>query len=191
MCYSALLKQDMKYLEDEFGAEAVKELWHKIYESEKVNPKKFRFAAKDNRIFPNYFAPVITMGGDNLEIRPMQYSAFPPSYMPVESAKKLTTFNARRDSLGKRFWSESFGVNHGLIILGGFYEWVKVQNLVKAGRVSIDSIKKEFEAQSELRKNKILTAGKKYKPTKTEALDPMERLGALHYNSFGFNSFMR
>jgi putative SOS response-associated peptidase YedK len=170
-----MIRQDLKSLETEFGATIAADLWDLAREQHKIDPKKFKFAAEDGRIFPNYLAPVIRGVDGKRVIEPIRYSAYPPNYIPKANAEKLTTYNARLDSLDKKFWSESFMVMHGVIIISGFYEWVAVADLVKAGSVSIAQVTEEFATQAAQRKIRLLAAGKKYVPTKTDLLKPMQR----------------
>ena len=178
MCYSVMIEQDLKRLSRDFEAALYKEAYAQFREDRIKEPKKFKEVAEDHRIFPGYFAPIICLHQNKPVIRPMRYSAHPPSYMTEASAKSLSTFNARRDSLGKRFWSEAFGYNHGLLVIKAFYEWVAVKDLLKAGVVSLDMVKAEFNRQSEERRQKWIDKGRdpqKLKPTKTEQKDPLDR----------------
>jgi putative SOS response-associated peptidase YedK len=65
--------------------------------------------------------------------------------------------------------------HHGFVVLEAFYEWVAVKDLLRAGVVTLQEVKAEFEKQAEERKSRILAAGKKYKPTPTELKDPRLR----------------
>jgi putative SOS response-associated peptidase YedK len=103
----------------------------------------------------------------------MIYGAFPPASVPKNST--YTTYNARRDNLGSRFWSESYLQHHGLIVIEAFYEWVGVADLIRGGEVSLEDVEKTFEKQSLERKKKVLESNKKYRPTPTELKDPRER----------------
>ncbi len=169
MCFSVYVRKDFENLEIEFEAEANFGKWNRLIVTRAKLPDE------DSRIFANYYAPVITYIDNKKVIEPMRYSCYSPSYMTEAQVKKLSTFNARRDSLKKRFWSEAFHVNHGIIILKGFYEWVAVKDLVKTGVITIEQIREKFQQESEERKQKILAQGKKYAPTKTELKDAMFR----------------
>ena len=103
----------------------------------------------------------------------MRYGAYPPAH--ILDPKKYTSFNARRDNLTSRFWSEAFLKHHGFIVLDGFYEWVTVKDLLNAGVVKLADIEKEFSRQSAERKEKILADGRKWKPTPTENKNPVDR----------------
>lgn len=169
VCFSVYVRTDFEKLEADYSANANIDKWNKL------SAKGYKLPDQDNRIFSQYHAPVIANFGNKRVIEPMRYSCYAPSYMTEQQVKKLSTFNARRDSLQKRFWSEAFGINHGIIILKGFYEWVAVKDLVKSGGVSLEQVQKSFAQESQERKNKILSQGKKYAPTKTELKDPMLR----------------
>ncbi len=173
MCYSALVRKDLKKLEKQYGAEIAEKAWNWIYQTSKDDPKKFKLATPQGRIFPNYWAPIIHQQDDQKNISPMRYSTFIPEF--INAPKNYTSFNARRDNLTSRFWSDSFMVHHGILILEGFYEWVAVKDLLKAGVVTIEQVKAEFDRQTEERKKRILSQGKTYKPTKTEQKDPRFR----------------
>ena len=116
MCYSALVKSDLKKLESQFGAEAVKELWDWVYETHKSDPKKIKLPGSDHRIFPKYIAPAMYQKDNKIVIEPMRYSVPTPSFIDPK-INKYTTFNARFDNLDSRFWSEAFMVHHGFIVL--------------------------------------------------------------------------
>lgn len=183
MCYSALIRQDVRNIAKEFGADIASPLLEFVYESEHHNPYKIKWPGSDGRIYPNYHAPVVSLnelGG--CELRAMRYSAFPPAYVSDDSARKLSTFNARRDSLHKRFWSDSVLERRGVLVIKAFYEWVSVRNLIQAGVINLDDIKAEFERQSLLRKQSIEKSGKKYKPTPTELKNPLDREVVISFN---------
>ena len=131
-------------------------------------PKRFRVAAEDGRIFPNYWAPVIHEQNGQRVITPMRYSAYPPRRIPEAAAKKLTTFNARRDNLGSPFWAEAFGRHHGLLVLRAFYEWVSVKNLLQAGVVTSAEVRAHFAGELAARKLRVEAQGKRFKATPTE-----------------------
>ena len=125
MCYSAMVEADLHKLSLEFSADIDELRWQKLGKKRKSIPKAFKLPDENQRIFPKYFAPIVTGHGGKLIVTPMIYSAHPPSYMSSSQGSRLTTYNARRDSLEKRFWSESISQHHGLLIVKGFYEWVE------------------------------------------------------------------
>ena len=171
MCYSAMVRQDLKYLERNFGATWVREQIDDYLRMVAQDQK--RYPPLDNRIFPGHYAPVVYLKDNERHVSLMRYGAYPPP--TVSNPKAYTTFNARRDNLTSSFWSGAFMKHHGFVALEGFFEWVAVKDLLQAGRVTLKEIVAEFDRQRELRKAKILEAGKKYKPTPTEMKDPMGR----------------
>lgn len=172
MCYSALVKSDLKYLTKNFGAIAIHKQVEDYFSRSSRDPKAF--PPIEDRIYPSHYAPVI-FHSSNAEraITFMRYNVYPPPY--ISDVKGLTTYNARRDNLTSKFWSESFMKHHGFIALEGFYEWVNVRTVLKAGFVTLDQVKTVFRKQAEQRHLKLLSAGKKYKPTPTELKDPLDR----------------
>jgi putative SOS response-associated peptidase YedK len=168
MCYSALVYQSRKDLEDRYFAHTVREQIEAFDSRSKENPKLYPAVAE--RIYPGHYAPVIYDKGGRRVLELMRYSAYFPPYAP----KAFSSFNARRDNLTSPYWKEAVR-NHGFIVLKGFYEWVNVADLLKAGIVKIDDVKADFARQAEERKQKILSSGKKYKPTPTELKDPRFR----------------
>ncbi|HVJ37198.1 MAG TPA: SOS response-associated peptidase family protein [Stenotrophomonas sp.] len=80
--------------------------------------------AKDFRIFPGWWAPVVVSENGQRVIRPMRYQCRPPM-APVSYDKDYPgTYNARRDNL-ERAWKDLFGYRHGLIVVRRFYENVE------------------------------------------------------------------
>lgn len=85
----------------------------------------FKECDKEERIYPNYFAPVIIGQGDTRSIIPMRYR-IRPSGSSEEIPSKYNVFNARLDSLETRqTWSNIFMRNHGLFPFKRFFEWVE------------------------------------------------------------------
>lgn len=76
---------------------------------------------EDSRIFPFWYAPVLTAEDDAFAITPMRYHCRPHG-KPASFDKRFPgLYNARRDSLGK-FWKDSFGRRHAVLVISGFYE---------------------------------------------------------------------
>lgn len=183
MCYSALVKRDLKLLESRFGATVIRDGFEAYQRQSSQDPKAFPPAAP--RIYPGHHAPVVALAGHAASgqdkiIELMRYSVDPPPYIPTP--QRYTTFNARRDNLTSKFWSEAFMVHHGIVLLEGFYEWVDVKDLLKAGVVTLAQVKAEFERQSEERRKKLEDSGKKWKPTKTELSDPRLRKIVINFH---------
>jgi putative SOS response-associated peptidase YedK len=77
--------------------------------------------ARDSRIFPGHYAPVMVMEHGQRVIKPMRYqcriAGKPASY----DVKYPGTYNARRDNL-EGFWKPLFGYSHGILVVNAFYE---------------------------------------------------------------------
>ncbi|MBF0280369.1 MAG: SOS response-associated peptidase family protein [SAR324 cluster bacterium] len=175
MCYSAMVEADLEVLESEFQAKAVRDAFNAYHKFIEIDAKSYPPISKSVRIYPQYYAPIIHPVSNEKIISPMRYSAFPPIYMT--NTKQLTTYNARKDSLMKKFWSEA-RQNPGIVVLKEFYEWVKVKDLLDAKIISLDEVKEQFERQANERKQRWIESGKdikKFKPSKTELTDPRFR----------------
>ncbi|CAG9225732.1 Abasic site processing protein (modular protein) [Paraburkholderia sabiae] len=86
--------------------------------------RRTELLARDSRIFPGNYAPLLVQNNGHLVVRPMRYQCRiggkPASY----DFKYPGTYNARLDSLGG-FWKPVFGYSHGVLIVDSFYENVK------------------------------------------------------------------
>lgn len=80
--------------------------------------------ARDSRIFPGVYAPVIISEGGKLVIKPMRYQCRLAGKPENYDQRFPGTYNARRDSLEK-FWAPAFGHTHGLMLVDTFYENVE------------------------------------------------------------------
>lgn len=86
---------------------------------------------RDDRIFPNWYVPVLIVENGERVVKPMRYHCRPCG-MPASSdwtkdRKVSGKYNARRDNL-ERFWRGLFGHSHGLILADTFYEMVGPEN---------------------------------------------------------------
>lgn len=109
MCYSALVKQDLKYLGRRYGALAVREQIDAYIEASLENEKTF--PPLKERIYPGHYAPVIFSQDGRRVSEVMRYGAFPPSH--IKDPNKYSSFNARRDNL-----TSSFGATPSCSITG-------------------------------------------------------------------------
>jgi putative SOS response-associated peptidase YedK len=82
---------------------------------------------RDDRIFPDWYAPVMIVENGKKIVRPMRYHCRPAGMDPfidrTKDGKISGTYNARRDNL-TRFWRNQFGYTHGLMLAETFYEQV-------------------------------------------------------------------
>lgn len=82
---------------------------------------------RDDRIYPNWYAPVLLMENGKPIVRPMRYHCRPQGMSPdsdtTKDGKVSGKYNARRDNLTK-FWRNQFGHTHALMLAETFYESV-------------------------------------------------------------------
>ncbi|QRD62770.1 SOS response-associated peptidase family protein (plasmid) [Xanthomonas citri pv. citri] len=97
----------------------IEQIKGRIADLQRTEPK-----ARDYRIFPGYYAPVIISEGGRRVIKPMRYQCRPAGKPSSYDTKYPGTYNARRDNL-EGFWGGQFGHTHGLMIVGRFYENVE------------------------------------------------------------------
>ncbi len=79
--------------------------------------------AEDSRIYPASYAPVLVMENGRRVIKPMRYQCRPAGKPASHDRQFPGTYNARRDSL-PNYWRGLFGVSHGIVVMGAFYEHV-------------------------------------------------------------------
>lgn len=87
--------------------------------------KRKTLEPRDERIFPQWYAPVLIEENGQRVIKPMRYQCRIPG-MPASSdytkdGQMSGTYNARRDNL-ERFWRKQFGYTHGLMLVSRFWE---------------------------------------------------------------------
>ena len=80
---------------------------------------------RDDRIFPDWYAPVMVSENGSRIVRPMRYHCRPcgmkASMDRTKTGQVSGTYNARRDNL-TRFWRGQFGDTHALMVASVFYE---------------------------------------------------------------------
>ena len=77
--------------------------------------------AKDGRIFPGWYAPVVVFENGRRTIKPMRYQCRPVGKPAFFDRKFPGTYNARRDNL-EGFWGDLFGYRHGVMLVNAFFE---------------------------------------------------------------------
>jgi len=75
--------------------------------------------ARDSRIFPGWYAPVMISENGRRVLKPMRYQCRPQGKPAIYDTKYPGTYNARRDNL-EGFWRNQFGVTHGIIVVQSF-----------------------------------------------------------------------
>ncbi|WP_419482733.1 SOS response-associated peptidase family protein [Dokdonella sp.] len=75
----------------------------------------------DSRIFPGWYAPVITEIDGRRMIMPMRYQCRLAGKPADYDFKFPGTYNARRDNL-EGFWRAQFGTTHAIMVVNAFYE---------------------------------------------------------------------
>ncbi len=172
MCYSAMIKRDMKAAGLDLETHWIREDIQ-LYERRSSLDSK-AFPPMKPRIFQGTYAPVYHLHKNGqLGASPMRYGVYQPEF--IKDPRIAKAFNARRDNLVAPYWSEAFQLHHGFVLLDSFFEWVESSDLIRAGRVGLEEIKGHFEREKTERKLRILAAGKKYSETPTEKKAPLER----------------
>lgn len=99
----------------------IKQLKRWISDAKRTTPEPER----DDRIFPDWYAPVLIMEAGKTLVRPMRYHCRPcgmdASIDRTKTGQVSGTYNARRDNL-TRFWRNQFGSTHALMLADRFYE---------------------------------------------------------------------
>jgi len=114
--------KNLQEFEDQAGPEKMKAI---MGLKRRPQSSVFKTPEDDGRVYPNTFAPVITMREGKRVVTPMRYRVRPQN-SAEEIPSKYNVFNARIDSLEKRkTWSSLFMRNHGLFPFYEFYEWVE------------------------------------------------------------------
>jgi putative SOS response-associated peptidase YedK len=88
----------------------------KLEDIRRVEPK-----ARDSRIFPGHYAPVMVMKDGQRVIKPMRYQCRIAGKPANYDIKFPGTYNARRDNL-EGFWKPLFGHSHGILVVNAFNE---------------------------------------------------------------------
>jgi len=86
-----------------------------------ANLRRTEFRDTDERIFPQYFVPIVVRDGGKLWIRPMRYQCRLAGKPANYDERYPGTYNARRDNL-EGFWSDVYGTQHGVMVVNSFYE---------------------------------------------------------------------
>ena len=146
MCYSALVERDFEKLGERFEADPWPDAFHNFellqkFEQEtdpdevkrilgltrKPAGSKFKWLDEDDRIYPNYFAPVMVSDEGRTRIAPMRYR-IRPAGSDKEVPSKYNMFNARIESLKKAWnWNRLIGKQHAILPVKQIFERVNNQ----------------------------------------------------------------
>jgi putative SOS response-associated peptidase YedK len=80
--------------------------------------------ARDSRMYPGQFVPVMIDLDGQRTIVPMRYQCRLPGWTEAVERKYPGTYNARRDNLEKA-WGKLFSYQHGVMVVERFYENVE------------------------------------------------------------------
>jgi putative SOS response-associated peptidase YedK len=128
MCYSVVVEQDLKKLQQLLHAEPEREAFARYEAMSERDSKKFKPLAEHARIYPGYFAPIALIHKGRRILVPMRYRIRPYG-SDQEIPAKYNLFNARLDSLTtRRSWRNLFMKQHGILVFSKFYEWVTDEN---------------------------------------------------------------
>ena len=188
MCFSALTRKNIRDIEVRLGAEKASEVWEQLFGKKSEFPKDYKVAENGERFFcgDKYYVPVYYRKGEKLICEPMRYGKYyGPKLRTITRGKrteKRCNYNTRLDNLNSPAWADAYQKGHGFIVLDGFFENVLVEDLLRSGGVTLAQVKAHFAALSLKRKERILSEGKAYKPTKTELKDPVTRSIVIEFN---------
>ena len=137
MCFSVKIDRKLNRVADRFGAEVDKASFESFIKNSQENPTLYKAPDEEDRVYPNYFAPVIVYENNKKILKPKRYQLLPhfskeSKYRTInpktKRKKEIPTYNARLDSLEKRnAWSPIFMKNHCLFPFVKFFEWVEYQ----------------------------------------------------------------
>lgn len=80
--------------------------------------------ARDARIYPGSYAPVMVWEDGRKVVKPMRYQCRPEGKPAFYDRQYPGTYNARRDNL-EGFWKKQFGHTHGVLLVTSFFENVE------------------------------------------------------------------
>ncbi|MHB8697696.1 MAG: SOS response-associated peptidase family protein [Sulfuricaulis sp.] len=120
------VKETKKALDDQRIA-TNKVAW---YMAKMADLKRTDLKAKDNRIFPFTYAPVIVMENNEYTLLPARYHCRPNGKPAGYDQKYSGLYNARRDNL-EGFWKNLFGHRHAILVATSFFENVALHDFEK------------------------------------------------------------
>ncbi len=107
--------------EQRIAGNRINQLKRWIADAKRTEPEPGR----DDRIFPDWYAPLLVEETGTRIVRPMRYHCRPAGMAAssdrTRSGQVSGTYNARRDNL-TRFWRHQFAHTQGLLVASMFYE---------------------------------------------------------------------
>lgn len=104
---------------------------------------------RDERIYPQVYAPVMVWEDGRRVIKPMRYQCRMEGKPADWDRRYPGTYNARRDNL-EGFWKDSFGYRHGVIEISAFFENVnrhRAEGRELAPGEDVENLVLEFKPQ--------------------------------------------
>ncbi|NRA65410.1 MAG: SOS response-associated peptidase family protein [Pseudobacteriovorax sp.] len=146
MCYSVLIEQDLKTLEEDFRSSINVSHFAEYEALQAKDPKKVKDYKSHPRLYPNYWGLIISLDdAGNRQISPMRYR-LRPNWSDKEIPSKYNVFNARLDALEtRRSWSGLLGQNHGIVLVKQFFEWVQDQRTGKKKVVAFSGTRNKYQ----------------------------------------------
>lgn len=113
-------RETRKALEDvRIGRNKVERALARLADLRRMQPE-----ARDGRIYPGVWAPLLVRREGRLVVLPMRYQCRPEGRPAWYDRRYPGTYNARRDNL-TGFWKPLFAHRHGVLIVRRFYENVE------------------------------------------------------------------
>ncbi|CAN7773499.1 SOS response-associated peptidase family protein [Variovorax sp. LjRoot290] len=114
---SLLVKTTKKATDDvRIATDKIERARGKLADLNRIEPK-----ARDARIFPGVYAPVMVWEDGQRVVKPMRYQCRPAGKPAFYDTKYPGTYNARRDNL-EGFWKDLYGFSHGIMVVNAFFE---------------------------------------------------------------------
>ena len=125
MCFSVEIIRDLNQIAKLFNADINRKSFEYLDKMKDEFPKEYKLPKDDNRIYPNYFSPVVIKNEKGKIVTPMRYRVRPEG-TEKEVPSKYNLFNARYDKLtSRKTWKSLLGKKHCLLPMKRFYEWVE------------------------------------------------------------------
>ena len=122
MCFSFQTPPDLETIAQLFPGKIDLQLEIPLAEAATYLPLKV--PASDQRVYPNFLAPVLKITNGEKTWHSMRYR-LRPANSTQEIPTRFNVYNARLENLLERpTWQALLGRQHALVPMGRFYEWV-------------------------------------------------------------------